>query len=148
MTPQELSNHHLQVAAEHIAEACTSAHLVEDDHGQSILLVYRGKERLGTFDGGTFLFELLKEQVEPEERPYRFEVDGKAYIGWAAIGRAVIEENNRKGLLPLQDMIIEVTDSDGNDRKTITGMDVLFVMQQAGAVSHGPIESAPIIRLT
>ena len=148
MTEQDLSNHHLQAAAEHIAAACTSAHLVEDDHGQSILLVQRGRERLGAFDSGTSLFELLKAQVNVEERPYRFEVDGKTYIGWAAIGQRVIEENNRLGLLPLNDMLIEVTDSDGHVRKNITGMDVLYVLQQAGAVSHEPIQSGPTIRLT
>jgi len=147
MDPQELSNRHLQVAAEHIATACTNANLVEDVHGQASLLVYRDKERLGTFDGGTYLYELLKGQLDPNDRQFRFRVDDKTYIGWDAIGQRVIEENNRKGLLPLQDMEIEVTDSDGKV-SNITGMDALFVLQQAGAVKHGPIQSGPTIRLT
>ncbi|MCY3864232.1 MAG: hypothetical protein OXG68_02225 [Chloroflexi bacterium] len=69
------------------------------------------------------------------------------YIGWAAIGQRIMEENNRHGLLPLRDMMIEVTDSDGHV-SNITGMDALYVMQQAGAVSDGPIQSGPTIRLT
>ena len=108
MDPQESSNHNLQVAAEHIAEACTSTHLVEDAHGQASLLVYRDKERLGTFDGGTYLYELLKGQLDLNDRQFRFRVDGMTYIGWGAIGQRVMEENNRKGL-PLGDMEIEVT---------------------------------------
>lgn len=141
------SNHHLQVAAEHIAEAVTSACLVETDHGQTNLLIYRGKERLGTFEGDTCLCELLKELVELEERPYRFEVNGTTYIGWSAIGQLITDENNKRGLLPLRDIDIEVTDSDGNVSR-ITGLDVLSVMQEAGAVQYGPIQERPTIRLT
>ena len=58
-----------------------------------------------------------------------------------------MEEDNRRGLLPLQDMAIEVTDGDGKV-SVITGMDVLFVLQNAGAVKHEPIQSGPTIRLT
>ena len=96
MDPQELSNRHLQVAAEHIAAACTSAHLVEDVHGQASLLVYRDKERIGTFDGGTCLYELLKGQLDPNDRQFRFRVDGMTYIGWAPSGSASSKRTTAK----------------------------------------------------
>ena len=147
MDTQDRSNHLLEEAAQRIAEASTSAHLVEDDQARTKLLVHRDSERLGIFEGGTYLYELLRDMVELEERPFRFEVDGTTYIGWSAIGQFIAEENNKKGLLPLQDIDIEVTDSDGNV-STTTGTDVLFVMQQAGALKYGDQQSRPIIRLT
>ena len=147
MDPQDYQNHLLEEAAQRIAEACTSAHLVETEHGETNLLVYRDRERLGIFEGDTYLCELLRDMVQLEERPFRFEVDGTTYIGWSAIGQFIAEENNKKGLLPLQEIDIEVTTSDGNV-STITGMDVLSVMQEAGALKYADQQSRPPIRLT
>ena len=148
MDRQEHQNHLLQEAAQHIAKASTSATLVEDDQAQTKLLVYRDRERLGIFEGGTTLYELLRELVELDERPYRFELeDGTTYFGWAAIGRFIEEQNQRQGLLPLGDISIEVTDSDGHV-STVSGIDLLHTLQQAGALRYGPHQEGRTIRLT